>query len=151
MNDEMFNTAQLRLDQANERYREAKNDGTILSILLIALSARNLLDPQVKYVVLDYSDQGDFLTLHDAWDAEENPLYEYGYGEDTDDPRTQQWETFSDEADSAYAWNLGRDDSYAWGDYLTQIDAERERLEPYRGAFMIDVDDVIAKIGAKLR
>lgn len=138
--EHIVNSAQTLLDQANEMYRKGKEQGTVMSVLLIATTARQLLDPAAKYVALDYSDQGDFLTLAGALDADKTDLYP--------DYEDEAWETFSEEAETSFAWNLDTDDRFQWEQYLmpAKPDGVRAGGPPY----LLDIDAVIAKIGATL-
>ena len=138
--EHIVNSAQTLLDQANEMYRKGKDQGTVMSVLLIATSARQMLAPEVKYVALDYSDQGNFLSLWGALNAEKVDLYE--------DAEDMEWETFSDEAESSFAWNLDTEDRHLWQQYLTP--AEPSGVRAGGPSYLLDVDDVIARIGATL-
>jgi hypothetical protein len=126
--------AQGILDRANEEYRRGLETGTVMSVFLLAATARNMLAPEVAYLVLEWSDQGSFLTLAGAQDAEGQDLYE-----DFDD---EVWETFNDEADTSFAWNLGENSESAWKPYVSGAT---------RGdRFLLPVDAVIASIGKTL-
>lgn len=130
--------AQGTLDRANEEYRRGKDTGTVMSVLLIALTAREMLDPAVKYIGLDYSDQGNFLSLYAGLDAEKNDLYPDSVG---------PWEDFCEEAETSFAWNLDSEDSSRWHPFVEDV-PRKDR--PGVGRYLLDVDAVIAKIGATL-
>jgi hypothetical protein len=130
----MENAAQANLDRANEEYRRGLETGTVMSVFLLAATARNMLVPQVAYLELEWSDQGSFLTLVGAQDAEGNDLYE-----DHEDP---EWEAYNDEADTSFAWNLGESSESAWKPYVSGA-TRRDR-------FLLPVDAVIESIGKTL-
>ena len=126
--------AQGTLDRANEEYRRGLETGTVMSVFLLASTARNMLSAEVTHLRLEWSDQGSFLTLAGAQDADGVDLYE-----DYDDP---EWEAFNDEADTSFAWNLGENSESAWKPFVT--DGE------HRGTYLLDVEQIIASIGATL-
>jgi hypothetical protein len=136
-NDEVASAAQALLDQANEMYRKGKEVGTVMSVLLIATTARSMLAPEVKYVGLDHSDQGDFLSLAGALTADKEDLHP--------DFEDEVWDAFTEEAESSFAWNLDLDDRALWGQYLLK--------QPREGTgwpWLLDVDDVIARLSPTL-
>lgn len=126
--------AQGNLDRANEEYRRGLETGTVMSVFLIAATARNMLAPEVTHVVLEWSDQGSFLTLYGALDADGEDLYE--------DPEDEAWEAFNEEADTSFAWNLGESSESAWMPFMTKAKRNDQ--------FLLNVDDVIASIGRTL-
>jgi hypothetical protein len=131
---ELENAAQATLDRANEEYRRGLETGTVMSVFLLATTARNMLTEKVAYLVLEWSDQGSFLTLAGARDAEGADLYD-----DYDDP---EWEAFNDEADTSFAWNLGESSESAWKPYVSGATRPDQ--------FLLPVDAVIESIGKTL-
>jgi hypothetical protein len=132
--EQLQSVAQGVLEKANEEYRRGLETGSVMSVFLLATTARSMLVPEVTHLVLEWSDQGPFLTLNGALDAAGESLYE--------DFEERQWEEFNEEADTSFAWNLGESSEFTWGVFLT----ERDR----RGQYLLAVDDVIATIGATL-
>lgn len=128
-------TAQGILDRANEEYRRGLENGAIMSVLLIATTARNMLSPEVTHIVLEWSDQGDFLTLTGARNAAGEDVYE--------DHEADEWEAYDEEAETSFAWNLGENCASAWQPFVTDDPARRNQ-------YLLEVDATIAQIGSTL-
>lgn len=106
--------ADARLEQANQMYTKAKNAGSLLSLLLLAVSARQVLPATVKAFRMGFSEQGDFMSLgdvelfdecHATIDADEFEAHHPGV-----------IEAWIEQAESEYAWNLTPGDR-AWTPY----------------------------------
>lgn len=126
-----------RLEEANERYREALETGALLSLMKIGLYAQHYLDERVTHVVLEHSDQGPFLTLAGAVDADGNDLYGLSVDEwmtpeeDLEQAvrdKRDQWDAFQEQADAGAAWNLDERCESAWSPWLTDHDAPQKYL-----------------------
>jgi hypothetical protein len=136
--DALKRTAQRRLDQANEMYRQGKEVGTVMSVLLIVLTAREVYGQAAQFVELDFSDQGDFMSLTGVLDGDEIDISDPDLVDDGDEAlrRQELWEVFADQVESSCAWNLERDDS-TWKQYLAAGFPQR---------WLFTIDPTIARI-----
>jgi len=128
-NETLAVDAQKRLDQANEMYRAGKEKGTQMSLLLLALTVKDLF-PTCKTVRLERSDQGDFMSIEGADLLDEDGREVNG---EDDYSRINLFE----EAEVAFAWNLEPSDK-TWTQYTTN------------GKETFDVDSVIARLRGRV-
>ena len=133
--DTLHTEGQRILDRANEEYRRGLETGAVMSVFLLAVTARNMLSPDVTHVVLEWSDQGDFLSLQGAVNAAGEDVYE--------DHEDEEWEAYSEEAETSFAWNLGENCASSWQPFVNGSGSRRNQ-------YLLDVDATIAQIGGTL-
>lgn len=91
-----------QLSAAYAVYQASNREIALLSVTLIAAGIREGL-PDAKSVSLDWSDQGDFLSLRTVDESE--------FSDDVLDDLTE------------YAWNLGGDNKSAWEPFLVVVNS----------------------------
>ncbi|MGH3352334.1 MAG: hypothetical protein ACRDPS_16820 [Nocardioides sp.] len=116
---EAIAAADARLAQAITAAHQADIELAKSAVHIIALQARDRF-PAAWTVVLEWSDQGDHLTITGLAGVVGAPITP---GEDT-------WEAFLDDGDN-YAANIEGHTEYIWLPYIRPLDGPRNSMDPY--------------------